>query len=147
MLPEHFERNLLTIFPYNYAVDVPNGSNFVVKATQLAIEKYIDHSQQSGCLPTCTDIFFDLTNQCNSVACKEFKNIIATSFQELLPLVTLFYDQPNTVHYKWNDGSWGQLLMEEGTSQRCLLFPLFASSVSAQLLKPFDILLHKGTFE
>jgi hypothetical protein len=73
---------------------------------QLSIEKYIDNPQQTNCLPTRASIFFDLTNQFNSVARDEFKSVIATSFPELLPLVTLFYDQPNTVHYKWNDGSW-----------------------------------------
>jgi hypothetical protein len=77
-----------------------------VKAMQLEIEKYIDNPQQSGRLPTRAAIFFDLTNQFNSVSREEFKNVIATSFPELLPLVTLFNDQPNTVHYKWNDGSW-----------------------------------------
>jgi hypothetical protein len=72
---------------------------------------------------------------------EEFKNVIATSFPELLPLVTLFYDQPNTVHYKWNDGSWCYLLMEEGASQGCPLLPLFASFVVARLLEPIDGLL------
>jgi hypothetical protein len=38
--------------PYNYAVGVPDGSDFVLKAMKLAIEKYIDHPQQFGCLPT-----------------------------------------------------------------------------------------------
>jgi hypothetical protein len=113
-LRQKFANHLL---PYNYAVDVPDGSDFVVKAMQLSIEKYIDIPQQTNCLPTRAAIFFDLTNQFNSVAREEFKNVITTSFPELLPLVTLFYDQPNTVHYKWNNGSWHRLLMEEGTSQ------------------------------
>jgi hypothetical protein len=113
----------------------------VVKAMQLAIEKYIDNPQQSGCLPTRAAIFVDLTNQFNSVSWEESKNVIATSFPELLPLVTLFYDQPNTVHYKWNYGSWRCLLMEEGTSQGCPLSPLFASFVVARLIKLIDGLL------
>ena len=110
---------------------------------QLAIEKYIGNPQQSGRLPTRAAIFFDLTNHFNSVSCKEFKNVIATSFPELLPLVTLFYDQTNTIHYKWNDGSWRRLLMEEGTSQGCPLSPLFASFVVAHLHEPIDGLLHE----
>jgi hypothetical protein len=110
---------------------------------QLSIEKYIDNPQQSNRLPTRAAIFFDLTNQFNSVAREEFKNVIATSFPELLPLVTLFYDQPNTVHYKWNDGSWRLLLMEEGASQGCPLSPLFASFVVARLLEPIDGLLRE----
>ena len=64
-------------------------------------------------------------------------------FPELLPLVTLFYNQPNTVHYKWNDGSWCRLLVEEGTSQGCQLSPLFASFVVARLLEPIDGLLRE----
>jgi hypothetical protein len=109
---------------------------------QLSIKKYIDNPQQTNCLPTSAYIFFDLTNQFNSVARDEFKNVIATSFPDLLPsLVTLFYDQPNTGHYKWNDRSWRRILMEEGTSQGCLLSPLFASFVVARLLKPIDGLL------
>jgi hypothetical protein len=91
------------LLPYNYSVGVPDSFDFVVKAMQLAIKKYIDNPKQSGRLPTRAAIFFDLTNQFNSVSREEFKNVIATSFPELLPLVTLFYDQPNTFHYKWND--------------------------------------------
>ncbi len=110
---------------------------------QLANKKYIDNSQQSGRLPTRAAIFFNLMNQFNRVSREEFKNVIATSFPELLPLATLFYDQPNTFHYKWNDGSWRCLLMEEGTSQGCPLSPLFALFVVAQLLEPIDGLLRE----
>jgi hypothetical protein len=139
-LHQKFSNHLL---PYNYAVGIPDGSDFIVKAMQLAIKKYIYNPQQSGRLPTRAAIFFDLTNRFNSVSREEFKNVISTSFPELLPLVTLFYDQPNTVHYKWNDGSWRCLLMEEGTSQGCPLSPLFASFVVARLLEPIDGLLRK----
>ena len=72
---------------------------------QLAIEKYINLPQCSNSLSTQAAVFFDLTNQFNSVSREEFKNVIATSFPELLPLVTLFYDKPNTVHFKWDDGT------------------------------------------
>ena len=78
------------LLPYSYAVGVPDGSDFVVKAMQLAIEKCIDNPQQSGYLPTRAAIVFDLTKQFNSVSREEFKNVIATSFPEILPLVTLF---------------------------------------------------------
>ena len=105
---------------------------------QFAIEKYIGNPPQSGRLPTRAAIFFDSTNQFNSVSREEFKNGIATSFPELLPLVTVFYYQPNTVHYIWNDGSWRRLLMEEGTSQGCPLSSLFASFIVARLLEPID---------
>jgi hypothetical protein len=63
------------------------------------------------------------------------------SFPELLPLTTLFYENANIVHYKWNDGTWQQLKMKEGTSQGCPLSPLFASFVVARLLAPINTLL------
>jgi len=60
-LRQKFTNHLL---PYNYAVGVPDGSDFVVKkAMQLSIEKYIDNPQQNNHLPTRAAIFFDLTNQ------------------------------------------------------------------------------------
>jgi hypothetical protein len=39
------QKNANHLLPYNYAVGVPDGSDFVVKAMQLAIEKYIDNPQ------------------------------------------------------------------------------------------------------
>ena len=129
------------LLPFNYAVGIPNGSSFVVKAMQLSIEKYITTPQTQGHLPSRAAIFFDLTNQFNSVSRQEFFHVIASHFPELLPLTLLFYDNPMTVHHKWNDGSWRQFLMREGVSQGCPLSPLFASFVVANLIKPIDSLL------
>jgi hypothetical protein len=89
------------LLPFNYAVGIPNGSSFVVKAMQLSIEKYITTPQTQGHLPSRAAIFFDLTNQFNSVSRQEFFHVIATHFPELLPLTLLFYDNPMTVHHKW----------------------------------------------
>jgi len=38
-LRDKFASHLL---PFNYAVGIPNGSDFVVKAMQLSIKKFID---------------------------------------------------------------------------------------------------------
>jgi hypothetical protein len=129
------------LFPYNFAVGIEDGSNFVIKAMQLAVEKYIDRPQQELQLPSRAAVFFDLTNQFNSVARQEFFDVIRLHFPELLPLTTLFYGNVMTVHHKWNDGSWRQLQMREGVSQGCPLSPLFASFVVARLLGPIDKLL------
>ena len=56
------------LLPFNYAVGVPNGSDFMVKAMQLSNEKFIDYPQRTTKLPTHAAIFFDLTNQFNSVS-------------------------------------------------------------------------------
>jgi hypothetical protein len=131
------------LLPYNYAVGIPDGSSFVVKAMQLAIECYIDMPQRSNRTPTRAAVFFDLTNQFNSVSRQEFFDVISKHFPELLPLTTLFYANPMTVHHKWEDGTWRQLLMDKGVSQGCPLSPLFASFVVACLLQPIDALLRE----
>ena len=135
------------LLPYNYAVGIPDGSSFVIKAMQLSIEKYIDIPQKNGDLPSRAAIFFDLTNQFNSVSRQEFFHVIATHFPELLPLTLLFYDNPMMVHHKWEDGSWRQLMMKEGVSQGCPLSPLFASFVVARLIEPIDKLLRERAAE
>ena len=129
------------LFPYNFAVGIADGSNFVIKAIQLAVEKYIDSRQQQDLLPTRAAVFFDLTNQFNSVSRQEFFDVIRLHFPELLPLTTLFYEHSTTVHHKWNDGTWRHLQMREGVTQGCPLSPLFASFVVARLLAPIDQLL------
>ena len=110
---------------------------------QLAIEKYIDNPQQSGRLPTRAAIFFDLTNQFNSVSHEEFKNVIAASFPELLPLVTLFYPTPSTTNGMADHGgfsSWKKVQVKDARSHLSLRHsllhaysnPLIAYSANAQ---------------
>ncbi len=130
------------MLPFNYAVRTPSGSNLIITTMQLhQVKKYITLPQSTNNLPSRTDVFFDLTNQFNSVSRQAFFNVIATSFPEILPLTTLFYKHAGTVHHKWADGTWRTLLMEEGVSQGCPLSPIFASLVVACLLKPLDQLL------
>ncbi len=73
-------------------------------------------------------IFFNLTNQFNSISHEAFFNVIAKSFPEKLPLTTLFYDHTGIVHHKWAD-----------VTQGCPLSPIFASLVVTNLLQPLDI--------
>jgi hypothetical protein len=133
-----FARHML---PFNYAVKTPSGSNLIIITMQLQVEKYITLPQFTDNLPSRAAVFFDLTNQFNSVSHQVFFNVIATSFPEIPPLTTLFYEHASTVHHKWADGTWRILLMEEGISQGCPLSPIFASLVVACLLKPLDHLL------
>jgi hypothetical protein len=46
----------------NYAVGVPDGSPFVIKAMQLSIERFIKTPQRINQVPTQAAFFFDLTN-------------------------------------------------------------------------------------
>jgi len=88
-------------------------------------------------------VFFDLTNQFNSISRKAFFKVITDFFSEILSLTTLFYEQAGIVHHKWAYGTWHTLLVEEGVSQGCPLSPIFASLVAANLLQPLDIELHE----
>jgi hypothetical protein len=88
------------MLPFNYAVGTPNGTNLIINTMQLQVEKCISLPQSTGCIPTQAAVFFDLTNQFNSVSRKAFFNVIAKSFPEMLPLTTLFYEHAGTVHHK-----------------------------------------------
>jgi hypothetical protein len=89
-----------------------------------------------GCCVMFVCVFFEFSYEMEA-----FFDVIATSFPEILPLTSLFYNDAGTVHHKWADGSWRTLLMEEGVSQGCPLSPIFASLVVARLLEPLDVLL------
>ena len=83
---------------------------------QLQVEKYISLPQSTGIPPSRAAVFFDLTNQFNSVSHEAFFKVIADSFPEIPPLTTPFYKQAGTVYHKWADDTWRTLLMEEGVS-------------------------------
>jgi hypothetical protein len=129
------------MLPFNYAIGAPSGSILIITTMQLQVKKYITLSQANDNLPSRAVVFFDLTNQFNSVSRQAFFNVIAMSFPEILPLATLFYEHAGTVHHKWADGTWHTLLMEEGVIQDCPFLPIFATLVVACLLKPLDQLL------
>jgi hypothetical protein len=69
----------LHLLPYNYAVGIPNGMDFIIKSMQLSIEKFIDTPQQQQLTPSRAAIFVDLSNMFNSVSRAELFDIIATS--------------------------------------------------------------------
>jgi hypothetical protein len=126
----------LHLLPYNFAVGIPNGMDFIIKSMQLSIERFIDQPQQNDFTPTRAAIFVNLTNMFNSVSRAELFDIIATDFPELYQLTTLFYEQHGTVHYKWNQTDWRYLHMKDGVNQGCPLSPIFATLVLHRVLKP-----------
>jgi hypothetical protein len=150
IIASHVAQSLRTKFashllPCNYAVGVTDGSSFVIKGMQLTIEQFIETPQCINQIPTQATVFFDLTNQFNSISHKEFFDVIFNNFQELLPFTTLFYANPMTVHHKWDNATWHQLLMLKSVSQGGPLSPLFASFMVACLLEPIDKRLRERT--
>ena len=133
-LRDKFSSHLL---PYNYAVGVPNGSDFVVKAMQLSIEKFIDHPQRTNKLPTRAAVFFDLTNQFNSVSREEFFNVIETSFPDSSPSPnsSTTRQTQSTINGTMEHGahySWKKVSVEDAHSHPSLL-PLLLHDLSNQL--------------
>jgi hypothetical protein len=88
------------MLPFNYAIGTPNGSNLIINTMQLQVEKSISLPQLTERIPTCAAVFFDLTNHFNSIFREAFFNVIAKSFPEMLPLISLFYKHAGTVHHK-----------------------------------------------
>ena len=102
------------LLPYNYAVGVDNGMDFVIKASQLAVEKYITKPQQSGRAPSRCYISLDLKNMFNEISRDKILQVIQAKFLEMLPLVSLLYSDPGTVFFRMADGTWNTQSMAEG---------------------------------
>ena len=94
------------LLPYNYAVGVDGGMDFVIKASQLAVEKYITTPQQSGQAPSRCYISLELKNMFNEISRDKILQVVRDKFPEMLPLVTLLYADPGTVFFRMADGSW-----------------------------------------
>lgn len=138
-MKDRFGEHLL---PYNYAVGIDGGMDFIIKGMQLSIEKFIINPQKSSSTPSRAAVFIDLTNMFNLVSRQELFDIIHTHFPELAPLTTLIYEQPADVHFKWNTDDWRTIAMREGVNQGCPLSSTFASLVLNRVLQPLNALLH-----
>ena len=62
---QKFAHHLLS---YNFAVGIDNGMNFVLKASQLVVEKYITRKGKNGQTPSCHFISLDLTNMSSEIS-------------------------------------------------------------------------------
>ena len=83
-----FPRHLLS---YNVAVGIDNGMDFVLKASQLAAEKYITKKEKNEQAPSCCFISLDLSNMFNEIFRDKFIEIIEQKYPELLLLVSMLY--------------------------------------------------------
>jgi hypothetical protein len=68
-----FARHLL---PYNYAIGVPNGMDFVVKAIQLQVDRFISQPQLRGDSPSRVLVSLDLKNMFNEISRESIFEII-----------------------------------------------------------------------
>ena len=133
------------LLPFNFAIGVPGGMDFVIKFMQLSIEKYIiePQSRPVPALPSRVAIFLDLINMFNNISQAELMNLLEIEFPELLPLALLLYGRPNKVHFKWHDGSWRQITMIEGVNQGCPFSAVLVALVLDRLIRPLDAALRQ----
>ena len=80
------------MLPFNYAVGTPNGTDLIINTMQLQVEKYTSLPQSTDTLPSRAAVFFDLTNQFNTVSREALFKVIEDSFSKILPLTTLIYE-------------------------------------------------------
>ena len=133
MYRRKFARHLM---PFNFAIGIENGMDFVVKASQLAIEKYITLPQLHGLAPSRCFVSLDLTNMFNSVSREKLFQIIRRKYPELLPLVNMLYKNDGTVFFRMHDGTWESRPMQEGVNQGCPLSSTLAALVLNEVLEP-----------
>ena len=118
---------------------IESGTDFIIKAIQLGVEKYTINPQAKGEMPMRVLIALDPTNMFNKFSQEKLLQIITSRYPDLLPLATLLYGSTNNVHFKWVDGTWHLLPIEEGVNQGCPLFlSTFAFLVLNEVLRPRD---------
>ncbi|KAL7531480.1 hypothetical protein ACHAXR_004065, partial [Thalassiosira sp. AJA248-18] len=131
--------------PINLAVGVNGGMDFIVKASQLATERYITGPQCRGEAPTRSFVSLDLVNMFNEVSREVMFYIIRVKFPHVLPLVVLLYRDPGTVFFKMADGTLNTQTVEEGLNQGCLLSAVLAALVLQEVVQPIlDKLNHRA---
>ena len=114
-----------------------NGMDFVVKATQLQIDRFITQPQACGTSPSRCHISLDLKNMFNELSREEIFKAVQDEFPELYSLTALFYALDGEVWLRLQDGSWATIFAEDGTNQGCPLSGTLATaSPSMRLLPP-----------
>ena len=77
----------------------------------------------------------------NNISRKKLFHIIEEDYTELPAFTHILYDSPGKVHYRWEDGSWLTISMEEGVNQGCPLSSLFATLVLLRIICPLNVLM------
>ena len=129
--------------PFNMAIGIKGGMDFIIKTMQLSVEKHIIEPQSRRDLPSRAIVFLDLKNMFNNISREKLLHIIGTHFPELVPLATILYGLSGKAHYRWHDGSWRWFDMDEGANQGCPLSGMFASLVLHHVLVPLDMELQQ----
>jgi len=126
------------LLPYNYAVGIHGGIDFITSTVRLGVEKYISSKELSGDLPTRALVSLDLRNMFNEISRHKLREIVSEEFPQLIAFVDSLYKEPGSANVKLADGSWDCISVCEGFSQGCPLSPILAAIVLNHILKQVD---------
>lgn len=150
MIYQHrFAKHLL---PYNWAIGVKGGTDFVINATQAQVDHFVnpqddtayDTTNDEALLdpqrpPTRALISLDIKNMFNSVSRKRCHEILVECFPGLVPFFDLLYSTANKCNYKRADGTAASREQEEGFAKGCPLSGAFAALVLHDILSKLDL--------
>ena len=75
--------------------------DFVGKAIQLSVEKYITNKQNQGNASSCCFAALDLKNIFNKLAHEKISELVSHKYPKILHLVSMLYREPCSVFPIW----------------------------------------------
>ena len=123
------------LLPFNFAIGVSGGCDFITKTMQLGVDKYITEREQKQQLPTRALVSLDLVNMFNAISREELRQIISDEFPALESLADMLYEKDGETYVRMGDGTWAVINVTEGFSQGCPLSPVFAALVLNAILR------------
>ena len=89
------------LLPYNFEVGIEGGMDFVIKASQLLVEKHITLPQKADLAPLCCFVSLDLKNMFNEISQDKMFEVVGVKFPQILPLPKLLYTNPGKSFSRW----------------------------------------------
>ncbi|EED86272.1 predicted protein, partial [Thalassiosira pseudonana CCMP1335] len=131
------------LLPYNYAVGVNGGIDFITTTLRIGVEKYIGNQEAVGLMPTRALVSLDIRNMFNAISRHQLRDIVKADFPLLEAFVDSLYEQTGTTRIKMTDGTWRDIAVQEGFSQGCPLSPILAAIVLVHILRQVNTVLKK----
>ena len=99
--------------------------NFVIKASQLSVEKHITLPQKAGHAPSRCFVSLDLKNMFNEISWDKIFEVVEENFPKILPLPNFLYTNLDQGFFQ--DGKWGLAYPIDGGRCESRLPTLFHS--------------------
>ena len=123
------------LLPFNVALGIRGGVDWITTTMRLGVERYIDEFERLGELPSRALISLDIKNMFNAISREKLLHILEQDFPELVPFALSLYHRPGHTVLKRSDGTWESITVPEGFSQGCPASPIFAAIVLNHILK------------